>query len=94
MLIVCVLAPTGKRGLVTRAGTEDNSSLLEIWGHGRLLKQLNVPKSLHGSIYNDSWFGTGGGAWSPDESRFVYVAEVKTCKLMRTEPCLPCSSWR
>lgn len=36
---------------------------------------LQVPKALHGSIYNDGWFGSGA-AWSPDESRLAYVAEV------------------
>jgi Acylamino-acid-releasing enzyme, N-terminal domain len=36
---------------------------------------FQVPKMLHGSIYNDGWFGSGA-AWSPDEGRLAYVAEV------------------
>ena len=30
---------------------------------------------LHGSVYNDGWFGNGA-AWAPDEDRLAYVAEV------------------
>ena len=65
----------GQKGFVVRAGSEDNSAALEIWGSGRLLKQLNVPKGLHGSVYNDGWFASGA-AWSRDESCIAYVAEV------------------
>lgn len=66
---------TGQKGLVARAGSEGNSASLEIWGHGRVLKQLNVPKALHGPLYNDGWFASGA-AWSPDEHRVAYCAEV------------------
>ena len=38
-------------------------------------KYVQVPKTLHGSVYNDGWFGSGA-AWSPDEDRLAYVAEV------------------
>ncbi len=41
----------------------------------RVTKELIVPKKQHGGVYNDGWFG-GGAAWSPDESRLAYVAEV------------------
>ena len=68
-------ATAGTKGLVTRAGSKDNSSLLEIWGSGRLLKQLVVPKVLHGSIYDDGWFASGAD-WNHDESQVAYVAEV------------------
>ncbi len=41
----------------------------------RVTKELLVPKKLHGGVYNDGWFGNGA-AWSSDESRVAYVAEV------------------
>ena len=41
----------------------------------RVTKELFVPKKQHGGVYNDGWFGNGA-AWSPDESRLAYVAEV------------------
>jgi hypothetical protein len=34
-----------------------------------------VPKALHGPMINDGWFSRGA-AWSPDEGRVAYVAEV------------------
>ena len=49
--------------------------MLELWSGGRLTKQVQVPKSLHGQVYADNWFGLGV-AWSPDEDRIAYVAEV------------------
>ncbi|KAK9806703.1 hypothetical protein WJX73_010367 [Symbiochloris irregularis] len=72
-------SPSGSKGLVTRAGTEGNSAVLEVWGHGRLLRQLNVPKALHGPVVNDGWFASGA-AWSPDESQIAYVAEAAPAK--------------
>ena len=65
----------GKRTLVVRGGAEGNSCALEVWMGSRVLKELAVPKKLHGAVYNDGWFGIGA-AWSPDESRIAYVAEV------------------
>ena len=41
----------------------------------RVTKELLVPKKQHGGVYNDGWFGSDA-AWSPDESRLAYVAEV------------------
>lgn len=58
-----------------RAGTNDTSAVVEVWGRGAVLQELHVPKALHGAVYNDGWFGAGA-AWSPDESRVAYVAEV------------------
>ncbi|KAK9803410.1 hypothetical protein WJX72_008476 [[Myrmecia] bisecta] len=69
------LSPSGKRHFIVRAGSDSASALLEIWGGGRLLKELSVPKSVHGPVYNDGWFGVGA-AWSPDERRIAYVAEA------------------
>ena len=44
---------------------------------GRVSKEMVVPKKVHGGVYNDGWFGSGA-AWSSDESRVAYVAEVST----------------
>ncbi len=66
---------TGKRTLIVRGGSEGNSCSLEIWMGNRVTKELVVPKKQHGGVYNDGWFGSGA-AWSPDESRLAYVAEV------------------
>jgi len=63
----------GKRSLVVRKG--DDAVLLELWGGGRLLRELAVPPAVHGAVYNDGWFATGAD-WSADESRVAYVAEV------------------
>lgn len=45
-------------------------AVLELWDRSRLLAELHVPKSLHGSVYNDGWFGTGAlrAACSPAHS--------------------------
>ena len=69
---------TGARTLIVRSGGGTNgeaSAVLEVWGRGSLLKELHVPKGLHGPIYNDGWFGSGA-AWSPNETKLAYVAEV------------------
>ena len=58
-----------------RGSSEGNSCSLEIWMGNRVVKELVVPKKQHGGVYNDGWFGSGA-AWSPDESRLAYVAEV------------------
>ena len=42
----------GSKRLVSKAGTDTEGVSLEIWGRSRLLKQLTVPKGLHGSIYS------------------------------------------
>ena len=55
---------------------------MEIWVGNRVTKELHVPKKLHGSIFNDGWFGTGA-AWNADESRVAYVAEVRAAVCQR-----------
>ena len=65
----------GRKNLVARSGSEGTSAILEVWGQGRLLQELHVPSKQHGALYNDGWFSLGP-AWSPDESRIAYVAEV------------------
>lgn len=67
----------GKRTLVVRGAGDGNSCTLEIWMGSRVSKEMVVPKKVHGGVYNDGWFGSGA-AWSSDESRIAYVAEVST----------------
>ena len=74
---------TGKRTLIARGGSEGNSTVLEIWIGNRVTKELQVPKKLHGTIFNDGWFGLGA-AWSQDESRVAYVAEVSQLSSKRS----------
>ena len=64
-----------------------DSTVLEVWAGGRLVKERQVPKELHGAVYNDNWFGTGA-AWSKDETRIAYVAEVPP-KPQNCGACLP-----
>jgi len=73
-------SPSGKRMLVVRPfsaenGSKDTSAVLEIWDRTKVTQEIHVPSSLHGSIYNDGWFGSSA-AWSPDETRLAYVAEM------------------
>ena len=70
------LCVAGKRTLVVRAGKEGTSVVLEIWGGQSLIRDLHVPSTLHGSLFNDGWF-SAGVAWTSDEQRIAYVAEVR-----------------
>ena len=74
---------------MVRAGCEGNSCTLELWVGNRVTTELVVPKKQHGSVYNDGWFGSGA-AWSPDESRLAYVAEVTA---YHTSPRPACQHW-
>ena len=49
------------------------SSQIDAWHAERVVRV--VSQALHGSIYNDGWFGSGA-AWSADESKLAYVAEA------------------
>eukprot|EP00897_Mesotaenium_endlicherianum_P009424 jgi/Mesen1/850/ME000112S11000 len=72
-------SPSGARLLIVRnpePGGIDSPPppvKLEIWGAGRLLKEVAVAPSLHGPVFADGWFE--GVSWSGDESQIVYVAE-------------------
>ena len=48
---------------------------MEVWSGSRVVRETQVPKDLHGKVYNDNWFGTGA-SWNADETRIAYVAEV------------------
>jgi hypothetical protein len=84
--------------LVARASGE-GAVVLQLWSRAKLLRELTVPKAQHGAVYNDGWFSRGA-AWSSDESRVVYVAEVGRrclggcclgcCCLSCCLSCLPC----
>ncbi|CAG9467337.1 unnamed protein product [Pedinophyceae sp. YPF-701] len=68
-------SPSGRHMLVVRGGSTKDPTILEIWGGGRLMRELEVPATIHGAVYNDGWF-SDGAAWSPDETRVAYVAEA------------------
>jgi hypothetical protein len=76
-------SPSGRRTLVVRGGGSGNdkagggdSCTVELWGGAGVEFELAVPSALHGAVFNDGWFSTGA-AWSPDETKLVYVAEVR-----------------
>lgn len=70
-------SPSGCRMLVVRQSeaNEKAPTVLEIWGGGRLLKETEVPRSVHRGVFNDGWFANGA-TWSPEEDRVCYVAEA------------------
>lgn len=69
-------SPAGEQQLVARGGKEGEGITLELWKGSRVVKELQIPKDLHGSIYNDNWFSLEP-AWNADETRIAYVAEVR-----------------
>lgn len=69
-------SPSGNRLLLVRngdPGKDPGPVKFEVWGSGRLLKELFVPQSVHGTVYNDNWFE--GVSWNSDETKIAYVAE-------------------
>lgn len=66
------LSPSGQKAFIARA--HNDGVLLEFWSHGRMVKELQVPKTLHGPIINDGWFSRGA-TWNAAEDVVVYVAE-------------------
>ena len=70
-----LLLHAGEKGFLVKPGADPDSLIIEVWGRSRMLKQLKVPKKLHGPVYADGWFGSGA-SWSEDESLLAYVAEV------------------
>lgn len=68
-------SPSGRRLLVVRNPTESEKQVvLELWGGGRLLREVEVPATLHGAVYTDGWLECA--TWSPDEKSIVYAAEA------------------
>ncbi|CAI5478324.1 unnamed protein product, partial [Closterium sp. Yama58-4] len=72
-------SPSGGRLLVVRngeageGGKEAGAVKLEVWGAGRLLREVHVPATVHGGVYADGWFE--GVSWNEDETCVAYVAE-------------------
>lgn len=75
LIILFAVTVAGKCTLVVRGASDANSCALEVWTGNRVIREMVVTKKVHGGVYNDGWFGSGA-AWSPDESRIAYVAEV------------------
>ena len=70
-------SPSGRRMLVVRnaaPGAAAQDTVLELWGGGRVLREVEVPAAVHGPVYADGWFE--GVAWSADEDRVAYTAEA------------------
>lgn len=66
---------TGKRMVVAKKGGESDGCCFETWENRRVTRTIHVPKSFHGNVMCDAFFGTRAG-WNADETRIVYVAEV------------------
>ena len=76
---------------MVRGGSEGNGGVLEVWMGNRVTKEMVVPKKVHGGVYNDGWFGSGA-AWSSDESRVAYVAQVTPQRFGHYGICTPITS--
>ncbi|WOK98653.1 acylamino-acid-releasing enzyme 1 [Canna indica] len=68
-----VPSPSGSKLLVVRNKENGSPTVLEIWGSVMLEKEIQVPQSVHGSIYADGWFE--GISWNHDETMIAIVAE-------------------
>ncbi|KAJ9523210.1 hypothetical protein QJQ45_024003 [Haematococcus lacustris] len=68
-------SPSGDQQLVVKAGGEGVSTILQVWNCSRLVLELHVPRTLHGPLVNDAYFGNGA-AWSPDGRAVAYTAEA------------------
>lgn len=48
-------SPSGSKLLVVRNKDNNSPTKLEIWCFSRLVKEIQIPKSVHGSIFTDGW---------------------------------------
>ncbi|KAK8933434.1 hypothetical protein KSP39_PZI015418 [Platanthera zijinensis] len=64
---------SGSKLLVVRNKEDDSPTQLEIWGPAQLEKAIQIPRSVHGSIFVDGWFE--GISWNYEETHIAYVAE-------------------
>lgn len=72
---LAVPSPSGRRMLVVRNPVlPATAPLLELWGGGRLLREVEVPPTTHGAVWSDDWFAQV--SWSAGEDRVAYVAEA------------------
>ena len=63
--------------MIVRGGKDGEGVIIAIWKGSRMIKEIHVPKDLHGSVYNDNWF-CKEPSWNAEETRIAYVAEVAT----------------
>ncbi|KAF3326312.1 acylamino-acid-releasing enzyme isoform X1 [Carex littledalei] len=68
-----VPSPSGLKLLVVRNGESESPTKMEIWNQCQVEREINVPQSIHGSIYIDAWFE--GISWNKEENLIAYVAE-------------------
>ena len=66
------------------------AAVLEVWDRSRCLHELHVPKSLHGGVFNDGWFGTGG--CSAACCRCAVALQLWACDLAHAVVVTQCSS--
>jgi acylaminoacyl-peptidase len=85
-------SPSGRRLLVARAGSGDSAAVLELWDRGRLLRELHVPRALHGPLCNDGFFSSG---------RWRRCAVLRCAALLpaghppdSADPCTACAACR
>lgn len=50
-----VPSPSGSKLLIVRKTEDESSTWLEIWGSAQLEKAIQIPKSVHGSLFVDGW---------------------------------------
>lgn len=70
---IIVPSPSGSKLLVIRNCENESPSIFEIWNSSQLEKEIQIPQSVHGSVFTDGWFE--GISWKSDESLIAYVAE-------------------
>lgn len=66
------------------------AAVLEVWDRSRCLHELHVPKSLHGGIFNDGWFGTG--VCCMHACRCAVALQRRACDLVHAVVVTQCSS--
>ncbi|KAG0451098.1 hypothetical protein HPP92_026601 [Vanilla planifolia] len=68
-------SPSGSKLLLVRNSENESPTQLEIWSTAQLEKAIQIPQSVHGSVYVDGWFE--GVSWNDAETHIAYVAEEK-----------------
>lgn len=68
-----VPSPSGSKLLIVRNKDNNAPTKLEIWSFSKLVKEIQIPKSVHGSIFTDEFFE--GISWNSEENSIAYIAE-------------------
>ncbi|XP_020591704.1 acylamino-acid-releasing enzyme 1 isoform X2 [Phalaenopsis equestris] len=68
-----VPSPSGSKLLLVRNMEDESPTQLEIWHSAHLEKAIQIPRSVHGSLFVDGWFE--GISWNHEETHIAYVAE-------------------